>query len=148
MNRTNGICRNVNLYVPDNSRSPENSKPLSSSRIDRRSVGCQQVNGTTYSTGGNTFEIFCDTYYWWTSILFVDYTINFPSCMDRCLAWNENTSVKCLGTSWAYGQYGPSGPSGGGNCYFFWDISQPSTNTAQDSGQLLISATAVCTNSD
>jgi hypothetical protein len=144
MNRTNGVCRNVSFYFRNNSSSPDDSKVLPNPKVVRRGVGCQQLNSTTYMTEGNTFEILCNTYYWYTSILFVDYTIDFPTCMNQCVAWNLNQTIKCLGISWASGQYGPYGPSAGGNCYFFWDISQPSTVEGQDSGQLLTSEKAVC----
>src|SRR5271169_708717 len=135
MNRTNGVCRNTRLYFPDNGSYPENSQVLPSSKVVRRNVGCKQLNKTTYMTQGGTFEIFCNTYYSYTSILFVDYTVDFPTCMDQCVTWNGNNNITCLGISWASAQYGPYGPSGGGNCYFYWDISQPSPMASQDSGQ-------------
>lgn len=56
--------------------------------------------------------------------------------------------IKCLGISWASGQYGLSKPSGGRNRYFYRGVSQSTTIEAQDSGQLLVSAKGVFNEGD
>lgn len=105
----------------------------------KRGVGCQEINTTTYTTDGATFNILCDTSYLWTSILYLNYTVDFASCMGGCVEWNTKMSQKCLGVTWAYGQYGPLGLAGGNECYFFWDLSGSGQVIGHDSAQLEIS---------
>jgi hypothetical protein len=114
---------------------------VSNPKLVKRSSECPQIDGNTYTTQGNTFELFCDTSYDWTKILSINYTIDFLTCMDQCVAWNVNMAQKCVGVTWAEGQFGPDGAVAGSQCYFYWattgSVAVPGQR--QDSGQLLIS---------
>jgi hypothetical protein len=105
----------------------------------KRGIGCQEINSTTYTTDGATFNILCDTSYSglsWTSILYINYTTDFVSCLGGCAEWNTKMSQKCLGVTLAYDQYGPHG---GSECYFFWELEESAAGVQYDSGQLQIS---------
>jgi len=108
----------------------------------KRGTGCAQVNAATYATGGYTFDIICDTSYYWTEILFISYTVDFASCMNACVQWNIVNPEKCVSMTWRYSFYGPDGVAGGSECWFYWSATSWVPVVGQDSAKLQMVPTA------
>jgi hypothetical protein len=85
----------------------------------KRSVGCKEVGATVFAVGNATFDILCDTS-WSYDDLYLNYTVDFATCIIGCAMWNTQMAGKCAGVSWQYGIYGPLGEAGGSICYYLW----------------------------
>ena len=109
----------------------------------KRGGGCTQINAATYTTGGSTFDIICDTSYYWNEILFISYTADFASCMNGCVQWNTGNPQKCVSITWSYGSYRPNGVAGGSECWFFWSATSSAPVVGQDSAKLQIVPTGI-----
>jgi hypothetical protein len=101
-----------------------------SDTIAKRSVGCTQLNATSYQTDGSTFDIICDTYWGHSDWFYFIYTADFPGCMKSCAEWNTQNIQKCIGVLWSYGTYGPNGALGGSECWYFWEMEGPGVSLA------------------
>jgi hypothetical protein len=137
MHSFEGLFKNWLSPLKSSSRSPD-LRPLghhpsahptgaTPTRLHERGFGCTELNATDtaiYQVSGSTFNVTCNWTWYDNQQLFVTYTIDFPTCMNECVAWNAGTnSGKCVGVKWTYGFFGPLGPSGGSFCAFFWVIS-------------------------
>jgi hypothetical protein len=82
--------------------------------------------------------VFCDTVWHAINSMYLLYTVDFVSCMDGCITWNQNNTVQCVGVVWNYGFYGPEGVAGGSSCTLQWNmvLSQGYEQTGFDSAQL------------
>lgn len=88
----------------------------------KRGIGCSEINATTYTTMGVTINLICDTRWPSTNYLYLTYTLDFKSCIDGCVIWNQNGSGNCVGVTWIQTMVGPDGATGGSACYFNWNF--------------------------
>ena len=110
---------------------------LNADVLDKRSAGCQEINSTTYSFGGVSFSLTCDVEWSGTGYLSLLFTPDFASCMNGCVAWNLQSTQKCVGVSWAKGSYGPAGIAGGSQCLYYYAITGAAVrNIGSDAAQL------------
>jgi hypothetical protein len=110
--------------------SPPSEGLQMSETIAKRSVGCTQLNATTFQTDGSTFDILCDKYWGHSDWFYVLYTPDFPTCIKSCVLHNTQNPEKCIGVLWSYGTYGPNGAAGGSECYYFWEMEGPGRSLA------------------
>jgi hypothetical protein len=113
------VSNDVNLYK--------------SLKQQKRGEGCTEINATSVEIGDDTYGILCDTG-WINGALYLEFTVDFLTCIKGCSDWNTKMTSTCAGVSWEYGTYGPKGSAGGSICYYIWYFhgqgSTPGTDSA------------------
>lgn len=84
---------------------------------------CPTLEQNVYvSTSGDEFSVTCD-YDYYGKDLYLSHTIDFVSCINGCTQWTSNNpEMPCVGAVWSSGAYGPSGLSGGRECFYKWNV--------------------------
>jgi hypothetical protein len=102
---------------------------------------CISSSGGSYqSTTGAKFDMICGVNFNFNDI-FLNYTLDYRSCIDGCAVWNTNSTEVCVGIGYAPGNYGPSGVQGGSQCFYKWQMPGLGTYTPGiDSARLQIDA--------
>src|SRR5436190_24121146 len=76
------------------------------------------------------FDIICNNGFGFHDF-HLSYASDVRSCADRCARWNlgPNLTVACVGATFDFGFYGPSGKEGGSQCWLKYNVNVTGDHT-------------------